>query len=375
MNILDGAGSTEQALIRMSASKRIPVNGSIEVSPLCNMNCDMCYVRLSGQAMESKGRLRTADEWLRVAEQMKEAGTLFMLLTGGEPLLYPDFRKLYLGLKKLGMIITINTNGTLIDEEWAEFFEKNKPRRVNVTLYGADDAAYQSLCHYPGGFGRTMSGIKLLKGHGVDVKLSFSLTRDNINDLERMHQIAQENDLFYTMDPYMTPATRERDLPFGWQSRVSPEEAARASFRLMKLKSKPEQVREYCRRETEAIDRMTEYYAGHPEEHIPGPMGCLAGKCSYSVSWQGELHPCVMLTDPSVNVFETDFASAWEQISENLKTVMLNKDCSVCPRKNLCMTCAAAALFESGSHEGKPEYLCRFSEERERLCREELESV
>lgn len=61
MNILDGASSSEQALISMSASKKIPVNGSIEVSPLCNMNCDMCYVRLSKQAMESKGRLRTAD--------------------------------------------------------------------------------------------------------------------------------------------------------------------------------------------------------------------------------------------------------------------------------------------------------------------------
>ncbi len=118
MNILDGASSSEQALINMSASKKIPVNGSIEVSPLFNMNCDMCYVRLSKQAMESKGRLRTADEWLQIAGQMKKAGTLFMLLTGGEPLLYPDFRKLYLGLKKLGMIITINTNGTLIDEEW-----------------------------------------------------------------------------------------------------------------------------------------------------------------------------------------------------------------------------------------------------------------
>ena len=65
--------------------------------------------------MEAKGRLRTADEWLEIGRQMKDAGVLFLLLTGGEPFLYPDFRRLYLELRKMWMIITINTNGTLIN--------------------------------------------------------------------------------------------------------------------------------------------------------------------------------------------------------------------------------------------------------------------
>ena len=62
------------------------------------------------------------EEWTKVAEDMMKAGTLFVLLTGGEPLLYPHFRELYQKLRGLGMIVTINTNGTLIDEEWADFF-------------------------------------------------------------------------------------------------------------------------------------------------------------------------------------------------------------------------------------------------------------
>ena len=77
------------------------------------------------------------------------------LLTGGEPLLFPGFKELYIELQKMGMILTINTNGTLIDEEWADFFQKYKPRRMNITLYGADDQAYEQLCHYPGGFQKT----------------------------------------------------------------------------------------------------------------------------------------------------------------------------------------------------------------------------
>lgn len=151
MEPLEGATTVERMLLEQAKRTRTPANGSIELLPLCNMNCDMCYVRLSREEMERQGRLRTADEWLEIGRQMKEAGVLFLLLTGGEPFLYPDFKRLYLGLRKMGMIITINTNGTLIGEDLAEFLGKYKPRRVNVTLYGTDEEAYTNLCHYPGG--------------------------------------------------------------------------------------------------------------------------------------------------------------------------------------------------------------------------------
>lgn len=56
-----------------------------------------------------------------------KAGTLFLLLTGGEPLLFPDFKTLYLELRNMGMILTINTNGTLLGESWADFFAEYRP--------------------------------------------------------------------------------------------------------------------------------------------------------------------------------------------------------------------------------------------------------
>lgn len=151
MEPLEGATTVERMLLAQAKRSCTPANGSIELLPLCNMNCDMCYVRLSREEMECQGRMRTAEEWLEIGRQMKKAGVLFLLLTGGEPFLYPDFKRLYLGLKQMGMILTINTNGTLIDEELADFFAKNKPRRINITLYGTDEETYINLCHYPKG--------------------------------------------------------------------------------------------------------------------------------------------------------------------------------------------------------------------------------
>lgn len=369
MELLEGATTVERMLLDQAKCTRTPANGSIELLPLCNMNCDMCYVRLSKKEMEAKGRLRTADEWLEVGRQMKDAGVLFLLLTGGEPFLYPDFRRLYLELRKMGMIITINTNGTLIDEDLAEFFGKYKPRRVNITLYGTDEETYDKLCHYPGGYEKTLRGIRLLREQGVDVKVGGSLARANQDDLDKLLDIGEELEIPVRVDTYMMPATRERDLPYNMQSRLNPEEAARARIHALKREMGPELFPQYVRQSVERAD--------HPEpaEAKPGHMSCMAGQCSFTINWQGEMRPCVILTEPAISVFEVGFKAAWEYIVEETHKILLNEKCSTCHMRHLCRTCAASALLETGSYDGVPDYMCRYAGESLRILREEWEKI
>ena len=369
MEPLEGATTVERMLLDQARRTRTPANGSIELLPLCNMNCDMCYVRLSREEMEAKGRLRTADEWLEIGRQMKDAGVLFLVLTGGEPFLYPDFRRLYLELRKMGMIITINTNGTLINEDLAEFFGKYKPRRVNITLYGTDEETYDKLCHYPGGYEKTLRGIRLLREQGVDVKVGGSLARANRDDLDKLLDIGEELDIPVRVDTYMIPATRERDLPYNMQSRLNPEEAARARILALKREMGPEVFPQYVCQSVERAD--------HPEpaEAKPGHMSCMAGQCSFTINWQGEMRPCVILTEPAISVFEVGFKAAWKYIVEETHKILLNEKCSTCHMRHLCRTCAASALLETGSYDGVPDYMCRYAGESLRILREEWEKI
>lgn len=369
MEPLEGATTVERMLLDQAKRTRTPANGSIELLPLCNMNCDMCYVRLGREEMEAKGRLRTADEWLEIGRQMKDAGVLFLLLTGGEPFLYPDFRRLYLELRKMGMIITINTNGTLIDEDLAEFFGKYKPRRVNITLYGTDEETYDKLCHYPGGYEKTLRGIRLLREQGVDVKVGGSLARANQDDLDKLLNIGEELNIPVRVDTYMMPATRERDLPYNMQSRLNPEEAARARIHALKREMGPEVFPQYVCQSVERAD--------HPEpaEAKPGHMSCMAGQCSFTINWQGEMRPCVILTEPAISVFEVGFKAAWKYIVEETHKILLNEKCSTCHMRHLCRTCAASALLETGSYDGVPDYMCRYAGESLRILREEWEKI
>ena len=357
MDPMEGASGVEQALLRAAAANETPLSGSLELTPLCNMNCKMCYVRLSRAEQERLAPLRTAAEWCALGEEMQRAGTLFLLLTGGEPLLHPGFRDIYTHLRRLGMILSVNTNGTLIDEDWADFFAAGRPRRINITLYGADDRAYRDLCGFPGGFDRVIRAVKLLRARNVDVKLSCSLTRDNLPDLDRIHAIGRDLGVPVRADPYMLPATRERGRPFAEQARLLPEEAAEASVRSLRDEMGPELFRQF--REKSLWEHK--HIIPGPEE--PGPMTCRAGSCSFSVNWQGELHPCVLLTSPAAPVFESGFAAGWQHLRDELRKVRISARCSACRLRPLCRVCAAACLFETGSYLGTPDYLCRCTEE------------
>lgn len=349
-------------LCRASAAQR-PITGTLELLPICNMNCDMCYIRLSRTEMEKKGRMRTADEWISMGEEMERAGVLFLLLTGGEPLLFPDFRRLYLSLKERGMILTVNTNGTLIDADWAAFFGENKPRRINITLYGADDKAYEMLCHYPGGFEKTVQGIRLLKERGVDVKINGSVTKSNRNDMEKIYAIGRELGAPVHMDTYMLPGIHERKLPFEAQSRLEPEEAAAAEMEMLRNEMNPEDLRMYVQQMLLQIKKEGNVYS----EGIT----CMAGNCSFAVNWQGEMRPCVTLEKPSVPVFEVGFERAWQQISEKVKAYRVNEKCRQCRLRPVCKTCVASARLETGEYDGLPEYLCRYAREYIRLLKDE----
>ena len=357
--------TAEQRLVARSGMLGIPINGAMELLPLCNMNCDMCYVRLSRAEMEKQGRIRSGAEWLAVGRQMARAGTLFLLLTGGEPLLHPDFREIYLGLKKMGMILTINTNGTLIDEAWADFFANNKPRRINITLYGANSSTYERLCHYRDGFGRVIRAVKLLRQRGVDVKLAGSLTAENAADLTDMIQIAKELDVPLHVDTYMMPAARERDIPFDRQSRMEPEAAAAAAIKFLRNAKSAEEFAAYRDEMLQKVDRYI------PGERAPALPGCLAGRCGFTISWLGRLQPCEVLTDPAANVFEVGFEAAWSNVRQAYQGVRYCADCSSCRLRPLCSTCPAAALTETGDYMGKPEYLCRYAARYEQLLRQE----
>ena len=106
----------------------IPISGTFELTPRCNFNCRMCYVHLQPEQIPRYGRELSAGEWLRIAEEAKEAGTTWLCITGGEPLMHPEFETIYRELTQMGFFITLQTNASLIRGRMAELLEECPPR-------------------------------------------------------------------------------------------------------------------------------------------------------------------------------------------------------------------------------------------------------
>ena len=132
---MDCDGGTELAYRDFSkrlrervAGKRIPLSGSLELTFRCNLRCVHCY--LDGQHTPSPEQHElTTSEITDIIDQIVAEGCLWLLLTGGEPLVRPDWKEIYLYAKRKGLIITLFTNGTLLTPEDADFLAEWRPLR------------------------------------------------------------------------------------------------------------------------------------------------------------------------------------------------------------------------------------------------------
>ena len=364
-------------LLYQKASRRLlPLSGTFELSPVCNFACRMCYVRMTAGQVKAHSRpILTLDDWRRIAREARDQGMLYLLLTGGEPFLGPEFRTLYEELVDMGFLISINTNGSLIDEEAIRWLRKRPPRRINITLYGGSDETYQRLCLAKGVFGRVDRAIRGLKEAGISVKLNCSLTPYNEADLDQMMDYAEQNGLVMDVTSYMFPPIRRDEGSVGVNdSRFTPEEAATYRLRVYRRQSSPEQYKKLLR---DILDGYVDP-PGLDEgcvDPVDGKIRCRAGKASFWITWDGFMTPCGMMPAPKVDLMQSDFSSAWAELTRISGALQLSGLCEKCPNVKICHPCAAMAVAETGDPAGIPQYLCRAVQEMQRIAARELDAL
>ena len=192
-----------------AAALGIPLTGNFELTTRCNFNCRMCYVHDNSQP-----DALTAEDWLRIAKEACDAGMVFALLTGGEPMLRKDFSEIYRGIKKMGVLISINSNGASLNDELFELLRKDPPLRINVTLYGGSNETYRRLCGVPA-YDTVVSNIRKLRAAGIQVRVNASITPDNREDIAAIFQTCNELDVPVKATTYMFPPVRVNGGLFG----------------------------------------------------------------------------------------------------------------------------------------------------------------
>lgn len=358
-------------LHRKAAITKTPISGAFELSPLCNMDCKMCYIKMSKEKQESIARLRTKEEWIQLAQNAKEKGMLFLLLTGGEPFLVKDFKELYIELHKMGFCISINSNGTMIDEDVIEWLKHYPPMRINMTLYGASDETYERLCNNPKGFTQVTKAISLLKENNIQVKLNCSVTPYNKDDLKEMIDFAEEHDLVIQATSYMFPPLRKDETKIGQNDRFTAEDAAFYGAYISAYSNGFDRFKEYIE-----SGQLALYDADDDCGVVEGDhMRCRAGITSFWMTWEGKMLPCGMIPEGGLDPWEVGFDEAWENAKNIVSEIKLPVKCAGCGKKDECKACAAMVYTETGTYDKVPQYRCEMTKNYPEACKKVLKEL
>ncbi len=343
----------------------LPIAGNFELTARCNFNCPMCYVHQSEDQIRASGQELTAQQWLDIAKAAKDRGMIFVLLTGGEPLMRKDFFEIYDGLKKMGLVISINSNGSMLQGDILERFLKDPPTRFNISLYGGSNETYRNMCGRPV-YEQVKENIRALRKAGVDVGLNLSITPYNRQDLAQIYADAVELDVNVKASSYMYPPIRINDEHFGCGNRLSATEAARCAVEWDVLRFSDEEFSARAENMRKMVDAMQE---GCPVETGDG-IRCRAGSSSFWMTWDGKMLPCGMMTAPVVYPLAVGFDAAWDQLRQASGQIRMPSKCLNCEYEKVCGVCAAVCYTETGKFDQAPEYVCQKTKETVRITEE-----
>ncbi len=335
--------------------KRYPANGTFELTLRCNLHCKMCMFR---HADCENARLQqqelSAQQWIHMAKQAAQAGTLSLLITGGEPMLRADFPQIYEGIYAQGFLLNIYTNATLVTDRVMETLRKLPPHQIGVTLYGASNADYETICGCPDGFDRAMEGLEKLLTLPSAVQVRFTPTRDTLGKLGQLDQLlSQRFGIHVTMSSRIFKTVRGGCMQ-PESCRPTPEQLVNATWdqaasRL--LESIPPHLRSKI--SLQIYDKCA------LAENRKTLVGCQAGVDSYTITCDGKLLGCQLLDAFQTDALEEGLLPAWQRLPETV--ALPPHPCESCKHLQSCTLCPAVAMAETGSLTGVPEYICKIT--------------
>lgn len=371
MDALDAfSGSYSKLISQKALEKRLPISGTFELLPYCNMRCNMCYI-VHDRPSDWKESLHSVDDWDNLFDQAIEQGMLYALITGGEPLIYPGFRELMERISKKPIHLALNTNGTLLNREVVQWLSKISPGRLNISLYGGSNETYARLCHNPKGFEQVTEAFALLNEYQIPYRVHATMTPDNYGDFDQMIAVCNEYHAPLQMVYYMFPPYRKDQGVIPNEARFTPEQAAEVALRILKHRNPDPQMRRMQLEANCACFGEPERYSLYGNRNI----ACRGGYASFWIDWQGRVSGCGVHAAEHIDLAKVPFEDAWKQIVASTEKTLVSEDCQYCKYRCICPSCAAAAFCETGDVEGTPEYLCRFCEVYAELLQEELERL
>jgi len=331
--------------------KRAPLEVSIEVTRRCPLECLHCYNNLPMSDHAARAAELTFDEHCHLLDELVEAGCLWLLYTGGEIFARKDFLEIYTEAKKRGFLITLFTNGTMINERIADYLAEYRPFAIEITLYGATRETYEALTQVPGSYDRCMRGIRLLLERGLPLKLKTVPTTINQHETFEMKRLAEEEfGVEFKFDSLINPRIDCSQSPLA--VRISPEQVVELDF------SEPKRKEDYRSMAEQELSMPLVVEQAERQKYT-----CGGGVAGCAIDPNGTMSICVISHQQGYNIRQGSFREGWEGPLREIRNQPRTRPsiCDRCQIQSLCSMCPANGELENGDQESPVDFLCQIA--------------
>ncbi|MDP2924720.1 MAG: radical SAM protein [Candidatus Omnitrophota bacterium] len=345
--------------IKINNLPRLPLEGSIDLTYRCNNNCRHCWLRIPPDSSEKREEL-TFEEIRKIADEARKMGCRKWYISGGEPMLRPDFSEIFDYITNHSNSYSINTNGTLITPKIAKLMARKGVKMV--ALYGATAEVHDHITCNPGSFEATMRGFAYLKETGAGFIVQLIPMKDSYHQFKEMVKLAESLSKYYRIGaPWLflsASGDRQRNAEIIHQ-RLPPKE-------VVELDKPNLSYEEWIKKENSGCHQVTngEYLF----------FSCVNNRRNFHIDPYGKMTFCRFIKDDEVryDLRKGNFQDCWDNFIPSLATKVkiteeYKNNCSFCEFKKDCRFCPVYGYLEHRDFNKKVEYLCAIAKENRKF--------
>ena len=321
-------------LVQGAAAQYRLLSALFEITHRCHLACVHCYLDDNHQ-WHDKARELSTQEAMDAITQLRDAGCMFLTVSGGETFLRADLFALLQHARKLGLAVTLFTTGTLLREEQLPELAKLHLRGVELSLYSTDPEVHDAITLRPGSHGKTMRAIALLQAHNIPVSIKCPLMRANATSYDGLKVLAQRLDVKLTIDPAVVPSNA---------GQLGPTRQRLTQPQLVELYTRPE------------------LRAGASAAPDPNSTICAIGKRSCVIGPFGDVYTCLGYQRSLGNLRAHSLREIWSDtgVLHRLRRLRVRDlpVCGSCEKSGYCGRCAGSALIEHGNLVAPTRWAC-----------------
>ncbi len=333
--VSDGLGTE---LIREAYRRCIPLGASVELTLRCNIRCVHCYNFDRRVPAPRHADGMQYEDWIRVFRELREEGTLYLSLTGGEAMVHPRFWDLLAEACALNFAVALLSNGTLLTAEACDrLAAHDRLLGVSISVYGATPAIHDAITGVRGSWERTMRGIDRLQERGVYVRMKFPLMKGNAAETQEMIELAARRGLTYGIDTTITGRYDGTDGSLATRLDIP---------RLKELYRGP----------------LRPHLSRRPADPTDDEFKCNCARSNCGIFSSGDVSPCIAVPLAAGNVRRRSFREIWRTspLFRRIRELRVADfpSCAPCELKSWCRRSPGPPSALHGDYTGIDPWVC-----------------